>query len=67
MKMVLFLEAGQPGGSIYRIGFGCLLPLELLSIVMLFVRLFYLGNGVPFYRCRQYEPDDKNGEGEGAR
>jgi hypothetical protein len=40
MKMVLFLEAGQPGGSIYRIGFGCLVPLELLSMVMLLVRLF---------------------------
>jgi hypothetical protein len=40
MKMVLFLEASQPSGNVYRIGFGCHVPLELLSMVMFITRLF---------------------------
>jgi hypothetical protein len=40
MKMVLLLEASQPGGRSYRFGFGCYVPPELFSMIFLFVRLF---------------------------
>jgi hypothetical protein len=40
MKMVLFVETSQPGGNIYRIGFGCYVPLELVSMVMMLTRWF---------------------------
>jgi hypothetical protein len=40
MKMALFLETSQPCGKIYRIGIGCFVPPELISMIILFVRWF---------------------------
>ncbi len=40
MKMALFLEASRPNGNFYRIGFGAFVPLELVSMALLFARLF---------------------------
>jgi hypothetical protein len=40
MKMVLYLEASQPCGKIYRFGLGCFVPLELFSMIMLLGRWF---------------------------
>ena len=40
MRMVLLLETSQPGGNVYRIGFGCYVPLELFSVIALLTRLF---------------------------
>jgi len=40
MKVVLYVEASQPCGEIYRLGLGCELPLALVStIMMLLARL----------------------------
>jgi hypothetical protein len=40
MSVFLFLEASQPSGSRYRVGFGCSLHPQLASIVALLSRLF---------------------------
>lgn len=40
MKVALFLEASQPNGSVYRIGLGAFVPLELVSVALFIVRLF---------------------------
>jgi hypothetical protein len=39
MSVFLTLEASQPGGTIYRLGFGCRLH-SLASIVAVLSRLF---------------------------
>ena len=40
MRMVLLLETSQPDGTVYRIGLGCYIPLELLSVISILSRLF---------------------------
>jgi hypothetical protein len=40
MRMVLFLEASQPSGNVYRCGLGVQFPLELVSLVMFLARWF---------------------------
>jgi hypothetical protein len=41
MRVVLYVEASQPYGKVYRLGIGCQLAPALVSTIMiLFVRLF---------------------------
>lgn len=40
MKMMLLLETSQPDGTVYRVGLGCVLPLQLLSMIAMLSRLF---------------------------
>jgi len=40
MKMALYVEASHPNGRVYRLGFGAFVPLELVSMILLFARLF---------------------------
>lgn len=40
MRMVLLLETSQPDGTVYRVGLGCDVPLQLLSIISILSRLF---------------------------
>ncbi len=40
MRMVLYVEASQPCGKIYRLGLGCYMPPALISaMIILFGRL----------------------------
>jgi hypothetical protein len=39
MLVFLYLEASQPCGKSYRIGFGCLVPPKLVSMIVLLIRL----------------------------
>ncbi len=41
MRVVLYVEASQPCGKVYRLGIGCELPPALVStMIILFGRLF---------------------------
>ena len=40
MGVFLILEASQPCGAIYRLGFGCFVHPRLASMVLVLVRLF---------------------------
>jgi hypothetical protein len=40
MQMGLYLETSQPCGKSLRIGFGCHVHPELLSLIFFFARLF---------------------------